>query len=113
MVFLTFMLINTGISFAVAELGRYRRIGYTNLLFIGLLFSFAIALFVGLVSPSVEVVQETEYYDDPLEFNGKTAAERESMVMRYEKLLQLRRDGLMTDAEFIEEKNAIIRDWGG
>lgn len=104
-----FLLINTLVSFLVAELGKSRRIGYTNLLIISLLFGFYIGLFVALISP----VEETNYVPDISEItlDGGTSEEREEMIKRLCQLEQAYAAGIFDHIEYLEQREELQREW--
>lgn len=44
-------------------------------------------------------------------FEGRTEQERVTMQTKYRALLSLRKDGIIDDMEFLNEKNALINQW--
>jgi hypothetical protein len=95
------------LSFVVGFVGKDRNIGFPASFFISLLLSPLIDLIIVLSSSKIK----DEAYKEQMLDIAKNKNDASSVADQLHKLNELRKEGVLTDQEFSEQKEKLLNSW--
>lgn len=95
---------NVILSYITAVIGKERKIGFSNAFFVSLLLSTIVGFIVVLSSPRIT---DERYKEKILELTN-TSPNASSIADQLHKLNELRKDGVLTEDEFTQQKEKLL-----
>ncbi len=92
-------------AFVAGRIGRERKIGYSSAFFLTLFLSPIVGFILTLNSPKIN---EEEYKERMLEIAEQNNATPSSVPDQLHKLNELRKEGVLTDEEFNQQKEKLL-----
>lgn len=95
---------NVILSYITGVIGKERKIGFSNAFFVSLLLSTIVGFIVVLSSPRIT---DERYKEKILELTN-TSPNASSIADQLHKLNELRKDGVLTEDEFTQQKEKLL-----